>query len=175
MLAGTAAMKTVLHVQESARFTTSPVPTSSIPLPTSGRGSSPGEGVSESGIHSKPFFAPATYGALIGGAVVFLLLVFSLVMYEVLKDEPEESAPAQAAAAPVPQRPEADIPWPDLVLTGVLAADPAKGGGSAVINGFIVPLGARIRGAKLISMDDKGVVLEFHGQRREIAVGGTTS
>lgn len=71
---------------------------------------------------------------------------------------PDEQAPAVAA-----------VEWPLVSLEGMVG----KGAtGAAIINDTIVGVGESVDGVKLISIDRKGVYLEYGGEQRFLKVGG---
>ncbi|NQT92193.1 MAG: hypothetical protein HQ559_05480 [Lentisphaerae bacterium] len=79
-------------------------------------------------------------------------------------DEP--ASPPEESSAPA--RPP--VNWPKLALEGVVGKGQM---GAAKVNGRIVGVGESIEGAVLISLDKKGVMLEFEGERQFLKLGTT--
>ncbi|OGV64257.1 MAG: hypothetical protein A2498_05340 [Lentisphaerae bacterium RIFOXYC12_FULL_60_16] len=69
------------------------------------------------------------------------------------------------------QAPRVVTVWPSISLSGI-----AGGGktGSAILNGDIIGVGETISGVRLLEIRNRGVELEYKGERRFILVGGST-
>jgi len=101
---------------------------------------------------------------------------------EPVREDTVASIPAQKQApsspAPDPSAPEPEAPadpepviWPFLQVTGVVGSGHS---GSAMINGQIVDVGARIDGVRLLGIAGQAVRLDYQGEQRLVRVGRST-
>lgn len=82
-----------------------------------------------------------------------------------------------STARPTPRPPvEETIPpgaWPELHVMGVFAR-PSPEDSSAVIDGELEDVGAKIRGVQLVDVKQNGVTFRFRGEDKFVRVGKTT-
>jgi hypothetical protein len=151
-----------------------PSPRNSFPgTPQSNSLDAPAE--QEKGSHEKQLRAATIYGAIIGGAVIFLILTINLLLAEILRRKTDTGKFANGISIVSLTEGSADNhDWPSLELTGVIAGKAAEGA-CAVINGVVVPLHSDIQGVRVVGLNTRGVVLEYRGSTRNIPIGGTTS
>ena len=114
------------------------------------------------------FVASAALGGIIAALAMVLLIptFFFLVNLAkgALSDAPTATEEVQAVKA---------VSWPDVTLTGILAAEP-KRGGSAILNGQLINLNQQLLGVRVVAFQDQEVVLEFERARKTLRVGENT-
>ena len=68
---------------------------------------------------------------------------------------------------------KAPIVWPKLTVTGVMGGGRTVRG-TVIVNGQMLTLGDAVDGARIVSIDKRGVTLSFSGETRTLAVGTST-
>jgi len=63
------------------------------------------------------------------------------------------------------------IQWPYLIVTGIVGQGKK---GSVVINNKVIGVGDTVDGARIVSIGNKGVNLEYRGEKRFVKVGEST-
>jgi len=123
------------------------------------------------------------WAAVSAAAAAFMLISFVLVPRIVSARAGKEVRPeaSAAAATPVPaQRVMVSVPvkgipgaeepagWPVMNLSALVACD--RTGGCAILNGQLVGVGGEVDGIRLRAIRSSGVILEYRGKSRTIAM-----
>ena len=61
--------------------------------------------------------------------------------------------------------------YPKLILTGY-GVPSRSSGGFAILNGECVSVGDLVRGVRVVSVEDRGVWLSYHGEKRLLGLDG---
>jgi outer membrane biosynthesis protein TonB len=82
---------------------------------------------------------------------------------------PPDKAPRPAAETPVtPPEPQPEIEWPPVKLSGIVGSGNT---GAVMINGKVVGINELIDGIRVLSIEAKGALLEYKGDKRFLRVG----
>ena len=107
-----------------------------------------------------------------GGIVASLAMVLLIPTCIFLTGMAKKGFSKSKNSAPVVQ-PAPVVNWPEVELSGILAAD-AERGGSAILNGQLVNLNQGILNVRVVAFHSQQVVLEYRGAHKALRVGENT-
>ena len=80
---------------------------------------------------------------------------------------PAKPAELLAVTEPVKKEEPAKPVWPALTLTGIAQSDDQR---LAILNGKMLSAGRKLGEVTILEVNEQGVVLEFHGERRVLRI-----
>ena len=84
-------------------------------------------------------------------------------------------APSPEPAAPPPPEAPAQVTWPRLTLTGLIAPQAGRGGAALFRETGVLGEDESFRGVRVIEVRPEGVTLEYRGHRMRLREGQSTA
>ncbi len=155
----------------STAATGSAVPLHPPPAPTFSIIQAPAEATADQTRKKDGFLAAAALGGVVAALAMLLLVPTCLFLTGVVRQSLTNSTDSAAMAQPT--EPVRVVDWPEVVLSGILAAD-AEREGSAILNGQLVNLNQHILKVRVVAFHNQQVVLEYEGAQKALRVGENT-
>lgn len=90
-------------------------------------------------------------------------------------DEIPAAPPAPEPSAPAAPEPPAQITWPRLTLTGLIAPQAGRGGAALFRETGVLGEDESYRGIRVVEVRPEGVTLEYRGHRMRLREGQSTA
>jgi hypothetical protein len=154
-----------LGSMSSATANPAPVRTPPVPPPLQSRG----EPTQNHDSKKDGFLAAATLGGIF--AALAMMIIAPSCMF--LVGRVKQGFSGNRAPIVQPAEPVRVVTWPEIALSGVLAANGQREG-SAILNGQLISLNQRLHKVRVVAVQDQEVVLEYQGARKSLRVGDST-